>query len=164
MARGITEADFALLRGNLAGQSTAPASVARKPPQRARTSLPENIVEQQICDFLRVRRWVVKRQHVGKHVPLGFLLRTMEHGGITREAIFRNIVDVGEKYAADWRAERAVDGGLMQVLYVEVKAPGRKPTPEQKEWLERARLAGARAGWWDSIEAFTTWYAREFAQ
>lgn len=133
-------------------------------PRARRNGLSENAVEAQICDFLRARRWIVKRQHVGKHVPLGFLLRTLEHGGISKEAIFRNVVDIGEKYAADWRAERAAGDGLLQVLYVEVKAPGRKPTREQLDWLERARLSGARAGWWDSIDSFEAWYVTEFGR
>jgi hypothetical protein len=167
MARGITEADLALLEGNLAGQPPRkPPAAARvaQPPRKPKDRMPENQVEAQIVAYLRLRRWVVKRQHVGKHVPLGFLLRTLERGPITREAIFRNTVDVGEKYAADWRAERSAAGGLMQVLYVEVKAPGKKPTPEQCDWLERARLAGARAGWWDSLDSFEAWYTREFAR
>lgn len=150
MARGISEADLALLQGNLAGKG------------KARASLRENDVEAQICDFLRLRRWIVKRQHVGKHVPLGLLLRLLGAGGVTKQAIYRNVVDLGEKHAADWRAERAATDGLMQVIYIEVKAPGRKPDADQLDWLNRARLSGARAGWWDSIDSFEAWYVTEF--
>ena len=35
-------------------------------------------------------------------------------------------------------------------LWIELKAPGNKPTPLQREWLERMRLAGYRAEWADS--------------
>lgn len=37
-------------------------------------------------------------------------------------------------------------------LWLELKAPGKKPTDLQREWLERMALAGYRAEWADSWE------------
>jgi hypothetical protein len=34
-------------------------------------------------------------------------------------------------------------------LFLEMKAPGNKPTPLQREWLARMKLAGYRAEWRD---------------
>ena len=34
-------------------------------------------------------------------------------------------------------------------LWIELKAPGKKPTPEQRDWLERMRSAGYFATWCD---------------
>ncbi len=163
MACRVSAAEFAMLKGNLTRQtgSLIPSPARSAAPRKAKSALPENIVEAQIVGFLRLRRWIVKRQHVGKHVPLGFLLRMLERGRITKADVFRAVVDVGEKHAADWRAERSAGGGLMQVLYVEVKAPGRKPSPEQADWIERVRLTGALATWSDSIDDFESWYRAE---
>ena len=36
---------------------------------KRREDLPENQLEKQICDFLRFRRWQVRRNHVGLFVP-----------------------------------------------------------------------------------------------
>lgn len=164
MAVRMSRAEFKALQAGTAHFPPSNEGAKQEVPRKARASMPENQVEAQIVDFLRQRRWVVKRQHVGKHVPLGLLLRYLERGPITKELLFRNTVDVGEKYAADWRAERATAGHsrLMQVLYVEVKAPGKKPTREQEDWLKRARINGALAGWWDSLDSFMAWYKAEF--
>ncbi len=165
MARNLTQEEFDELRARMSGKQDIPViptlrhpNSPLRPKRRPPSALPENQVEGQIVSFLRVRRWVVRRQHVGKHVPLGYLLRKMEYGPLTKPLIFQAVVDVGEKYQADWRAERSAGGGLMQVLYIEVKAPGCKPTAEQVHWLERVRLTGALAGWFDSIESFEAWY------
>ncbi len=155
MAVRMKSAEFEMLRKVMAGEKvSAPEARPRKP----KSSLPENMVESQIVDFLRARRWVVRRQHVGKHVPLGYLLRMMARGPLTKAVLFQAIVDVGEKHAADWRAERSAGGGLMQVLYIEVKARGEKPEEGQLLRLEQYRLTGALAGWFDRIDAFEVFY------
>lgn len=148
---------------NLAGRPAA--SPTRAPRQKKRREeLPENIVESQILGFLRARGWIMRRNHVGKHVPLGWLLGMLERGPLTREMLFRAVVDVGERNAADWSGHRTISDGHHQILHVEVKALGQRPKPEQEEWLRDRVALQEPACWADSLEAFMAWYRGVFGE
>jgi hypothetical protein len=76
--------------------------------------------------------------------------------------VLRNAVKIGEEGAADWWSARPVvpagarpsDGPwLWQGFYWEAKAPGHKPAPAQSAWLERRRLAGFAATWFNQFES-----------
>jgi hypothetical protein len=41
-------------------------------------------------------------------------------------------------------------------LWLEMKAPGKKPTPAQREWLDRMREAGYESAWADNWVAAAT--------
>ena len=82
-------------------------------------------------------------------------------------------IRIGEKGCADWRAERPIiPAGKRvsscaafpcEVMYLEFKAPGKKPKREQILWLERRQLTGIAAGWFDALHYFLPWYYRRFA-
>ncbi len=114
--------------------------------------LSENDVEQQICDFLRARHWRVTRNHVGR-------FKTADGRWIT----------VGEVGHADWTATKPLRLPLgkwvagSQLIYIEVKAPGKRPTAAQETWLACREQEGYKTGWWDSLESFEEWYGWEFS-
>src|ERR1700678_4388527 len=94
-------------------------------------NLPENIVERQLLDFLKIRGWTCQRLHIGSFVPAGVIMRMLANGvPLTKEVLFRQMVRVGAKGDTDWRAERIVPGrrGLVESFYFEVKKEGAKPS------------------------------------
>lgn len=49
-------------------------------------------------------------------------------------------------------------------LWIELKAPGKKPMPIQREWIERMNTAGYYATWcddWEKAARIITLYLRE---
>ncbi len=46
-----------------------------------------------------------------------------------------------------------------QILWVEFKAPSRKPSKKQAEWIEAERRKGASVLVVDDIDHFVAWYA-----
>jgi hypothetical protein len=150
----VSKAQLSLLGRNLRSCGPPPARGKR------REDLPENILEQQIRDFLAWHGYMSVRQHVGTFVPYR-VLRQLQAGGIATEAASRNVVRVGEEGAADWLSLRPViepdrrppDGPhLWQAFYWEAKAPGKRPSPAQLEWMTRRRQAGIEAWWFDQYQ------------
>jgi hypothetical protein len=97
----------------------------------------ENDIEAEIIGYLRERGWICRRQHVGVYsTPDG-----------RRQAI-------GDRGECDWRCFRAHDGILAKYLELEVKAPGKKPTSAQMEYMAKRQAQGFVAVWADSLEMF----------
>jgi hypothetical protein len=132
-------------------------------PARARKrkeELPENILEKQITDFLAFRAFVNNRQQVGLFVPFG-VLKQLQIGQLKLEDAARNIVHIGEEGMADWWSARPVipPGGrplggphLWQGFFWEAKAPGKRPSEVQLDWLRKRRQVGFEAAWFDQFE------------
>lgn len=123
----------------------------------------ENDVEHAICSFLAARGWLLVRNHIGKFVPLRTLLvqlDALDAWEVTttdaRRTLLRAIIQIGEEGRPDWLALHADH----PPLWIEVKAPGRKPTEAQLARLAELQRRGFRAGWWDSGEQFARDYAR----
>lgn len=141
------------------GQKRAAAAPAAR-VRRRKEELPENIVEQQICDFLRLKGWRLYRQHVGAYMPYGAAMQAFKDhrspGGL--------LIRIGENGMPDWRAERpdAREIGLARVFHFETKAPGAKPSTDQLRWMRHANATGTSAEWFDSFDHFHAWYQRRF--
>jgi hypothetical protein len=70
------------------------------------------------------------------------------------------ILRIGEKGLPDWlflRAHPAAAAGWATVIFVECKAPGKKPRPEQAAWIAEATKAGLLATWTDDVKLFAAW-------
>ena len=140
--------------------------------KRKKEDLPENIVTAQIKDYLEARGYTVTRQHVGTYTPYRILLQLTEalkrgaDMAVELEKARHNIIRIGKEGDADWRAEKRVNGVLHQLLYLEMKAPGKKPDPHQLLWLEQRRATGTPADWFDSFDVgkrpFLRWYRAQF--
>jgi hypothetical protein len=118
------------------------------PPSPASQS--ENDVEHAIVHFLRRRGWLVDRNQVG-------LLYTADG----------RPCPVGRRGQCDWRAVRPLAGavgGAAQYMEIEVKAPGRKPTQVQREYMALRTQQGILVTWADSVEGFERWYGEVFVQ
>ena len=141
-------------------------------PKKRREDLPENQVEAQIVDFLRAKGWHVIRQQVGTYVPYRVLAEA--RSGKTPNVI---PIRIGEKGMCDWKASRALEpwmtirpsgasrlGNAAKELIArhefefEVKAPGRRPNPDQLEYIRRAIALKRNAFWWSSYDAFREAY------
>lgn len=140
---------------------------ARKPGQprlkRRPEDLPENQLTRQVCDFLRAKGWTVTRQQSG------LFCRPFDPASRIR---------IGEPGCSDWRAERPViptgarRGSLAQyhqLFYFELKAPGKKPRPDQLAWLRAREATGTLARWFDAFNGgrssdFVAWYRATFEQ
>ena len=141
----LSEAQYRRLRSTQEKPAKAPRFRLTEPKLR----LNENEVEQAICDFLRYRGWHVYRNNVG-------LFRRLNSEGKVR---------VGEKGMADWFAVRSIGKnwpGYCEFLWLEVKANGKKPTLEQREWLARKRREGYQAEWFDSLDKFAQFYREKY--
>lgn len=109
-------------------------------PKR-KQDLPENQLEQQICDFLRAHGWRLKRNHVGLFVPF----RVAQSKGALGHP-----VRIGETGEPDWTAMRYWRGDE-QLIFWEAKAPGKVPTPDQQQYARALRDEGFHADWFDSF-------------
>jgi hypothetical protein len=92
--------------------------------------------------WLRERGWIARRNHVGAFQPVS--------GG--------SIVRMGETGECDWRFIKAKHGECVLYMEVEFKRPGKKPRPEQLEYLAKRKHQGFRATWADSLEMLQAWY------
>jgi hypothetical protein len=144
----VSPAQLRLLEANLRAGGTAPAR------GRRRQDLPENVLERQICDFLAWRGFITTRQHVGTFVPYRVLKQAARAD--------RNVVRIGEVGAADWWSARPIipPGGRAldapwpwQGFWWECKAPGKRPTAAQLEWLDQRRQVGFEAAWFNEFAA-----------
>jgi hypothetical protein len=157
----VTKSQVSLLKANLA-RAANPADTPGEPRRRRpKTWLPENILERQITDFLALRGFITTRQHVGTFVPYR-VAKQIESGQLTPEAAARNVVRIGEEGAADWWSarpiippgSRACDGPWpWQGFFWEAKAPGRRPTDRQLEWMWRRQQVGLEAAWFNQFAA-----------
>ena len=102
----------------------------------------EKVAQKQIMEYLTLRGWVVERMNSGK-IPA-------KYGGKTR------YIRLHTTGCPDVQALRKAPNGYTEVLYVEVKRPGEKPTEVQLAQHERLReMAGARvivATSWEDVE------------
>ena len=105
--------------------------------------LSEADVTKQVTDFLRYRKWTLIRLNSG-------LFQTRDGGKRTYQ--------IGEKGQADWLALRPFGDGKFNVLFVEMKAPGKRPRADQERWLWVKQEEGFNATWTDSLEGFIAWY------
>jgi hypothetical protein len=146
----LTEKQFAVL-----GKRKPRAKGAHRIKKR-KEDLPENQLEKQCLDFLRIRGWIVDRQQSG--------LFRAPWGGYVR---------VGEKGCFDWIAlrpfrlltkpeDKAMT--LSDVLYLELKAPGKKPNVHQLAWARRRRVAGFLCICFAEFSDFTNWYRGRFGE
>ena len=141
----------------------APATARVK---KRKQDLPENQVECQVTEFLRARGWFVERQHVGTFVAYRVLAALREaKSDADRQKALRGAIPVriGEKGKPDWVATRPCFGsgaGLMPhlVFEFEIKAPGKRLSPEQAEYIRKAIACKRNAFWWDSFESFRSEY------
>jgi hypothetical protein len=157
----MSPAQLSLLERNLARAADTVATTDKPRARRPRAWLPENLIEKQIVDFLAWRGFISVRQHVGTFVPLP-VARQLQAGRMTLEQALRNVVRIGEEGAADWWSARpiippgarALDGPWpWQGFYWEAKAPNKRPSAAQLEWLNRRRQVGLAAGWFDQFSA-----------
>jgi hypothetical protein len=181
-----SKAQLTLLEANLAGArgDQAPAVV---PVRRRRQDQPENVLEKQILDFLGYRGFVSSRQHVGAFTPYR-ILRLVARGQLSLDEASRNLVQINEKGASDWWSARPLipTGGRAQDapwpwqgFFWECKAPNKRPTDAQLEWLAKRRQCGFEAVWFNAFAAgdrpspvceprespvFETWFSRYFAK
>jgi hypothetical protein len=124
---------------------------AKPPPKRFRLAPPklrltEKDVTKQVCDYLRVRGWSVHRCHVGVYQPIS--------GGAP--------VRMGEKGMTDLFAVRPKHGAVAEFFWLELKAPGNRPSPDQSLWMERQHAAGFEAVCFDSLEKCADWVETRF--
>ena len=102
----------------------------------------ESEVTAAIVRFLRRRGWNAKRQNVARV--------QLEDG---RRIAF------GKRAQADW----AFDHPQFGLLEVEMKAPGKKPTKAQAEYLATAvAVRKIKATWTDDPAKFERWYAENY--
>jgi len=109
--------------------------------------LSENDVEAQIVLFLIENNWIVRRQHSG--------LFNLADGKRIR---------IGEPGMCDWSAMRPSQSpdvwmdNKVEYLEVEVKRPGGKLKPAQREYISKRVFQKIAATSADSIESFKDWY------
>lgn len=155
---------FSLLLGNqrraAAGEPILREPVLRKP----RKELPENILKDQALDFLRMKGWTPQRNQVGTYVPYREVMLVAEaaarHGLDNLKAAIAGLlhpIRIGEEGIPDWFVRRG-----RECWYLELKAPGKKPSIEQQEWIRKANATGTLAVWFDNIDTLIAWYAKTF--
>ena len=100
----------------------------------------ENEVEAVIVKYLRNRGWIVDRNY--------------SQGAFNRNG---TPLTIGRRGMCDWRATRNRKDPV-HYLEVEVKATGKKPSKEQREYIALRTHQGVLATWADSLEMFAAWY------
>jgi hypothetical protein len=157
----VSKKQLSLLQANLAGAGGGNRAPTVIIAARRRENLPENVLEQQIRDFLAWRGFITVRQHVGTFLPFR-VVKQLHTGQITFEQAMRNIVRIGDEGASDWWSARpiippggrALDGPHpWQAFAWEAKAPGKRPTDAQSEWMSRRRQVGLEATWFNQFQA-----------
>ena len=71
------------------------------------------------------------------------------------EGVCIKLATVGAHGTAGWPDRCFIVNG--KIAFVELKAPGKKPTPLQEARLSQLRFAGARAEWFDNAERAFDW-------
>jgi hypothetical protein len=156
----VTPAQLSLLEANLARAGGQASACTPRGPRR-REHLPENVLEAQIRDFLVWRGYVSIRQHVGTFVPFR-VLKQLQCGQLAPEMASHNIVQIGEEGMTDWLSlrpmiepgGRALDGPWpWAAFFWECKAPNKRPSPAQLEWIDRRRQCGFETVWFNQFAA-----------
>jgi hypothetical protein len=149
------------------GQAPTP-KLPRKPrTKKQRANLPENQVIKTCLDFLAVKGWIVRRQHVGRYVPLSQHMAALNSKGKMKAGV----ITMGQKGMPDFHAERVlllggkrvnarVAAPYCQIAMFEFKAPGEKPEAHQLEEIGKLNDVGIPAAWFDSFEKFEEYYKR----
>lgn len=149
----------------------APRPAGAPRAKKKKEDLPENILEEQIKGFLAVRGWGVTRNHVGRYIPLYVVMQAAETNTIIRvNQLGGRIVTIGTKGQCDYTFSRArpeLGFGMHQRMHIETKAPGKKPKPEQLEWMRERNALGEPAAWFDDYQgdwntSFVPWYRKHF--
>jgi hypothetical protein len=157
----VSKKQLSLLQANLAGAGGGNREPTVIIAARRRENLPENVLEQQIRDFLAWRGFITVRQHVGTFLPFR-VVKQLQSSQITFEQAMRNVVRIGEKGAADWWSARPIispggravdDPHPWQAVFWECKAPGKRPTDAQLAWIGRRRQVGLEATWFNQFAA-----------
>ena len=107
----------------------------------------ENSVESAILKFMRERGWRATRNHVG-------VFKTT-YGGT---------VSIGTKGFPDWTFTRGAGRGTVELMHVEAKRRGAKPTPKQFEVMAGLNHIGELAVWCESLDHFKTIYYQYFPE
>jgi len=115
--------------------------------RKAKPASSENDVEAQIVLFLIEKNWIVRRQHSGLfRLPDGKPIR------------------IGEPGMCDWSAMRSSQSqdvwmdNKVEYLEVEVKRPGGRLRPEQREYIAKRIFQKIAATSSDSLKSFEDWY------
>lgn len=109
----------------------------------------ENAVENAIIRFMQSLGWRASRNHVG-------LFQRMNGSGK---------IKVGTEGFPDWTfIRKTTSRGANQLMHVEVKAPGKKPTPKQFEVMASLNHIGELSVWADSLDAFKAVYFQNFIE
>lgn len=129
---------------------------AIKLDKEGKLRLSEADVTEQVCQFLGAEGWRGYRMNVGgmENTP-------------------GNYVRFGETGVPDWlfirygAAPTAMDNAAQyrvraDVLWIEMKAPNKKPEPHQLAWHEAERARGALVKVVDHFETFRDWYRGVF--
>lgn len=133
---------------------------ALKLDKTGKLRLSEADVTKQVCDFLAVEGWRGVRMNVGgiSYTPTGFPPRFVQFGekGMSDWLFIR--------YEMIWRiAKKPSHYGMANVMWLEMKAPGKKPKPHQLAWHEAERARGALVKVVDHFETFRDWYRGTFS-
>lgn len=105
-----------------------------------RPVLKETDVVRQITDLMKAEGYRIMRLQSGVFVSDTRILR------------------IGERGLPDWLfLRRSEDRCRPVAMFVEIKAPGKKPRPEQVAWINEAIEAGLLACWTDDLDSFRSW-------
>jgi hypothetical protein len=119
--------------------------------------LSENDIERQILDYMRAHGWTPLRCHVGTFTPTvkaHAAINDDREGRDGHAVINRNTITMHPEGTADWLFIH----GNYPAWWVEVKAPGKKPSAAQLRFLDERRILRQLATWTDSVESFSHWY------
>lgn len=108
----------------------------------------ERQVTNECIEWLRSIGWICRRQHVGTFQPMS--------GGAP--------VRMGEAGACDWVCFRALPDRTADYLELELKALGKRPRPDQYEYMAKRTHQGFHATWCDSLDMLKKWYFTHFEE
>ena len=158
----MTREQYAALKKGAGAERTGSSRATRR-----REDLPENQLEKQICDFLRIRRWQVRRNHVGLFVPYRVAMELMAGRKPAGHVYKLTPIRINEPGTADWFAVRCGPKQRVEFFWFECKASGKPPTVKQVRWLWDQNLMALFAEWFDGFEGeaahdFVRWYGERF--
>lgn len=99
-------------------------------------------------EWLRDRGWICRRQHVGTFQPIS--------GGAPTK--------MGEQGECDWRCMRAANEKHIEYFELELKATGKKPRPDQFQYMAKRQHQGFKVTWADSLEMLQAWYDQHYTR
>lgn len=137
--------------------------------------LSEADVTRQVCDFLALEGWRGVRMNVGARVQRrtqDVCLGMDEQGDaiVKTVEVSRSRVSFGEPGMPDWLFIKYWCDGQMinceenaDLIWLEIKAPGKEPKPHQLAWHKAERARGALVKVVDDFETFRDWYQAIFS-